>query len=367
MNTKKVKPFSAGYFISQNRLRCFLLIFMFFLTYIAYIGGLYATNIMSMNDAFYEQMEKYAIIQPYSDDENFQDFQAAMEEIQKKDEITVIQQGVVPTIAVESVMQFPYGISVRSFRTVEEFEKYCDYMDISCDAKSLKVGSFIASQLMANNRGMKIGDELEEGANDWLNQPYTLDAITDEKGYTAYVIDGSKNYNFILMPTDMPLTEFQECIDELEEKYHVYITDIERYRESDNSYLKSFGKIYSLIVVLLAVVMAITINAAFVGMYQHRESEFAVYRAIGISKGRVIGKIIKELLLMDAIGIVFGGVVMLLAIYLLNELALIPQGWMLLYYHPTALLGMLLCNITVLVPLVLSRSRKLLKADICEY
>jgi len=364
MSSKSVKPFSAWYFVGKNRLRCFLLIFMFFLTFIAYIGGLYATNIMAMNDAYAERLDKYAIIYAR---ESWKDFENAIEEIQARGDITALQQGYLPSAAVESIMQFPYGFGVSSFRSVEAFEQYCEYMDITCDTSNLKEGSFIASKLMANNRGVGLGEEIEEGDYDNFNRTYTLDAITDEAFYSAYIIDSLENGSYMLLPTDMPLTEFCEYMDELEERYDVYIYDGEKCREEDYSYLKSFEMIYSMIVVLLAIVMAITMSAAFVGMYQQREPEFAVYRAIGISKGRVVGKIVKELILMDGIGMVLGGAMMLLAIYLSNHLVLIPKGWMLMYYHPTALIGLILCNVTALVPLMLTRSRKLLKVDICEY
>ena len=39
-----MKPFSAMYFVRENRTRCFLLIFMLFLGYVAYLGGLYVTT-----------------------------------------------------------------------------------------------------------------------------------------------------------------------------------------------------------------------------------------------------------------------------------------------------------------------------------
>ncbi|MBQ7943795.1 MAG: ABC transporter permease [Lachnospiraceae bacterium] len=367
MSRKNVKPFSAGYYIAQNRLKCGLLIFMFFLTYIAYLGGLYVTNIPTMYEFAAQRMEKYAVISPSSKDADWSQFEGAVRKLQEEDRITMLQQSVFSYIYTKSIMSFELSYPRHAFRTVEDFKTFCDYMGITCDFENLKEGSFIASKLMANGRNMKIGDALIQRKDENVYQDYTLDAITDEEGYTTYFINDNVNYNYILLPTGMTLEEFHEYMNELEEEFEISVSDVESYREETVRDFGSFQVIYAFIVVLLAVVMAITINAAFVGMYQHRESEFAVYRAIGISKGRIIGKIIKELLLMDAMGIVFGGVVMLLAIYLLNELALIPQGWMLLYYHPTALWGMLLCNITVLVPLVLSRSRKLLKADICAY
>ena len=130
---------------------------------------------------------------------------------------------------------------------------------------------------------------------------------------------------------------------------------------------KSFNMIYTFIVILLSVILAVTINAAFVGMYQRRNFEFAVYRAIGISKQRIISKIIGELVCLDFITLTIGGGIFFLALYLFNNLVLYPTGKYLNYFHPLALFGLVLCNITILVPLIITRCRQLLKADICEY
>ncbi len=37
------------------------------------------------------------------------------------------------------------------------------------------------------------------------------------------------------------------------------------------------------------------------------------------------------------------------------------------YFHPKALTGLILCNVMVLLPLIVTRWRQLLRADNCEY
>lgn len=39
-----MNPFSPLYFIKENKARCLLLMFMIFLSWGVYLGGLYATN-----------------------------------------------------------------------------------------------------------------------------------------------------------------------------------------------------------------------------------------------------------------------------------------------------------------------------------
>ena len=367
MNIKNINSFSAVYYIMQNRFKCGLLMFMFFLTYIAYLGGVYVTNLPTMYEYAAERMEKFVVIGPSAKDTDWSQFQGAVEKLQEEDGITIIQQSVISSVYTKSIMSFTTSYPRYAFRTVEDFKIFCDYMGIHCDFDNLKEGSFVASKLMANSRGMQIGDTLIQKEDENIYHDYTLDAVTDEEGYTAYFINDNTNYNCILLPTGMTMEAFHEYLAALEEEYEIAMTDVESYRESNAKDFESFQMIYVMIVVLLAIVMAVAINAAFVGMYQQREAEFAVYRAIGVSKGRIVGKLMKELLLMDGIGIVAGGAIALLGIYLFNHLVLIPDGLMLLYYHPLAVGGMLLCNIAVFLPLVLTRSRRLLKTDICAY
>ena len=70
-----MKPFSAMYFVRENRTRCFLLIFMLFLGYVAYLGGLYVTNPRDnweLPVAYYRRMVR--VNDTAGDKENFSHF-----------------------------------------------------------------------------------------------------------------------------------------------------------------------------------------------------------------------------------------------------------------------------------------------------
>jgi len=365
-----MKPFSAGYFIKENRMRSILLVFMFILSYIAYLGGLYITNIRSMFEYSLERMDRYAVMYPEGEDIDFEQFEKVKEKVSKEEGIIIFQQGVISGLFTDSIMGFENNYSAVSFRSVEDFKTFCRVVGIRCDFEQLKGGSLVLSSLAASNRGMKIGDSLKEKEDESVYGSYTLDAITDEEGYSYYYMDDGRNgtnLSYVLLADGMTEQDFARYVEMLEQEFKVDISSRQSMEEMLDRQLGSLNYIYMFIVVLMAVVMAVTINAAFVGMYQHRQPEFAVYRAIGISKRRIVGKVAGELLLMDLMGIIAGGIFLLLGVYLLNQLYLIPRGLMLFYYHPMALMGMLFCNLLVLIPLLVTRSRQLLKADICTY
>ncbi|MBQ4282729.1 MAG: ABC transporter permease [Lachnospira sp.] len=362
-----MKPISAWYFIKENKLRCGLLAFMFVLTYLAYIGGLYVTNIQTGFDYHIESMRKYAIIYPRASDSNFVDFKNAVKELEANNDIKLIKQGVISSINIDSIMGYSNMYESFAFNSVEDFKTFCEIRDVKCDFDGLKSGHVIMSRMAANNRGLELGETLVEEEDDNIYHKYTLGAITDEEGYWTYFINDDENLTSIIISVGMSDDEFAAYTEEIAGKYDVSVTDRKRFAEDIKIQLNGLNLIYAFIVILVAVIMAVTVNAAFVGMYQHRKPEFAIYRAIGISKGQGIRKIAGELVLIDFVGMAAGGVVVMTIIYLLNELVLYNKGLWLDYYHPFALAGIVVCNLAVLVPMILTGSRQFLKADICEY
>lgn len=364
-----MKPFSPLYFVKENKARCVLLIFMIFLgSYAAYMGGLYITNIASNYDWDMDAFKKLAyVIRTVSDSEGV-NVDAAKNRAEQDEKLVVIEEaGVSNTIWTETIMGFENDHYQFTFNSVRAFKTFCQYMDISCDFDILKNGSLIMSDMAAKNAAMSIGDTPDKEKNN-IEGDFILDAITDEKGYCAYFIDEQAWFSsFLLINNGYSESEFLDYTNRLLQDYDVYIYNYDTINNLIGRQLTSLIYIYMFIVILMAVIMAVTVNAGFVGLYQRRHYEFAVYRAIGFSRRRIIGKIAGELLFMDLIGLTAGGCIFFLSLYLFNNLVLYPSGKYLEYFHPTALSGLLLCNVIIIIPLMITRCRNLLKADICEY
>lgn len=361
-----MKPFSALYFIRENKIRCLLLIFMIFLGYAAYLGGLYVTNIRDGWELAFDYMEKTVRVSHDGTKEGIKKFEQFEKKAFKDNRLEVVSVAISQQNGLKwkTIMGFDVGQFAYTFASVEDFKTYCRFMGISCSFKGLKDGSMIISGKMSRNRGMKIGSKLDKGEEETIFGEYTLDAITEENGYTAYFIDEKLCGNDCVMLLSRELDE-KGLKEYAMKEYGNYVeTDLE---EMIDSQLSPMYSIYGFIVMLTALILAVTICAAFVGMYQRRNFEFAVYRAIGISKRRIIGKISAELFWMDMIAIVAGGAVFFLGLYLFNNIVLYPEGRYLCYFHPLALAGLGFCNVMVIVPLVVTRCRQMLKADICEY
>lgn len=363
-----MKPFSAFYFIKENKKKSLLLIFMIFLSFGVYVGGLYITNPYDNWKTLIGYYEKLvSVYQNSGDDEAYR---SLLDEAAASGKVTVIELGSYNGMSWESIMGFSSGCSF-TFRTVDDFKVFCEKMGITCDFDNLKSGSMIMSEKYAKNKGFSIGDKVDKNKEWNIYGDFTLDAVTKEDGYTLYFISGEEDdgAGALLIGNDIEGPELYNYVytlhSHLENKSDVWIYG--GIEQEIKPQFDIFNIIYMFIAVLLSIILAITINAAFVGMYQRREFEFAVYRAIGISKKQVITKIVKELLLIDAIALSVGAAIVLLGLYLSNHLFLYPVGKYLRYFDPLAFGFLLLCNVIVIVPLIFTRCRQMLRADICEY
>lgn len=361
-----MKPFSALYYVWENRARCILLTFMLFLGYAAYLGGIYVTNPRDNWDMPISYYDRFVYVNSTSGDA--EEFARFCREAEESGRAAAIELGSYNSFNWESIMGFELGQFSLTFRSAEDFRSYCEYMGIDCDFKSLKSGSMILSERFANNVGLKIGDKIGKDYSESIYSEFTLDAVTKEEGYALYFIteENDTALNAVIIGRNgTESKELYELAYSLQERYDIYIHD--GLEEEVDGWFKSFNMIYMFIIILMAAIMAVTIHAAFVGMYQRRNFEFAVYRAIGISKKRIVGKIVGELFYMDVAALVIGGGVFFLGLYLFNQLVLAPAGKYLCYFHPMALLGLALCNLAAILPLIVTRSRQMLRADICEY
>lgn len=367
-----MKPFSAVYFVKKNKLRAALLVFMVVITSAIYLGGLYISNVVSIFDEELENLKKQAFIMPYQTDSEYADFNKTVEMLKEEEGIILLEQGIINNIYTNTIMNFNMGMQAYTFKNVKDFETYCEFYGINIkeqlEGKSLGNGSVILSSLQADNRGLKLGDTLLlEDEGEHTDQEYKLDALTDEDGYSIYFISDTDNLVYIILSGNMSSEKFKNLIDEIKTENKVNVFDYDSYKNNVDSELSTFRYIYFFIILLISVVMAITINAAFVGMYQHRQGEFALYRAIGISKRKLKLKIVSEVLLIDAIGIVTGLCITIIGVYLLNHLYLIERGLKLFYFNEMSLAGMIISNIIIFVPIVILQGRKLMKTDICDY
>lgn len=366
-----MKSFSPVYFIKENKGRSALLMVMLMLGFGVYIGGLYITNTYHNWELPFRYDEKMITVTANESDGNADEYKRFLKEAKQSEEVTVVELGVYNGFGWKTIMGFENGNYAITFRTVEDFKKYCECMGTTCDFSVLEPGSMVMSEKFAKNKGLKLGDVIDKNFDKQMYSEFQLDALTQEDGYTVYFIaDEEEEQNgCIVIGNDIKGSKLRDFVYGLREKVegekgiHINIG----IREQVEPQFEMFFQIYIFVVFFLAIILAVTINAAFVGMYQKRQFEFSVYKAIGISNKRIVGKIVGELLLIDLLAFVAGTGITMLAIYLFNHISLYPKGLYLKYFDELSFVAFLLCNGIAIVPLIVTRSRQMLKADICDY
>ncbi len=365
-----MKPFSPLYFIKENKARCAVLIFMIFLSFAAYLAGLYVMNVITSFDDFGEELyDSTAFIYLKARDEAaFQGYRDVTDAVRQEQDVRLVDLGYYNYLNVESIMGFTVGYQSLTFLNKEDFKLFCEMKDISCEVDSLGSRSAVMSERMANSLGLKIGDVLTPEKFNGVSEAFTLEAITNQTTYAYYFLaEGAEPMNSMILNTGMGKEEFASYLDSLEERYPVQMHGYEEDKAETDRTFSFLPKIYIAVLVLLAIVMAVTVNAVFVGVYQSRTFEFAVYRAIGMGRRKITGKIVGELLWMEGIALIGGGVLFFLGLYLFNHLVMYPKGLYLDYFNNVALFGLILCNVIILVPLILTRCRQMHRVDICEF
>lgn len=368
-----MSPFSPIYYIKQNKSRCILLMLMLMLSSVIYVGGLYVTSPPSTFEALAYTNDHCVYMIDVSGakkkESHMDEFMAEVEADETLDYIYYASN--MAYFNWDTVMDFSCGSNHMTFGSVEDFKKHCEYLDIEVDYSKLKTGSLILSEMLAKNLGLELGDTIDEFEQNKLLNVYegyvlTVDYITDQDGYAAYMISDRTNDKAVyLYGKTISGEALRAKAMALGAKYDIFVGGITM--DEVDSQFSAFYFIFGFIVILVSIIIAITINTAFAGMYQKRNYEIAVYRAIGISKKKILRKLAMELILSDIIAVAIGGSITMLFLYLFNNLVLYPKGLYLKYFHPLALAGVLICNLASLIPLILCRVKQIKKADICEY
>ena len=364
-----MNPFSAGYYVKENKGRALLIIFMLFLSVFMFFGGNYVDSMGWFWQKAFAYSDQLVLVSLNSTDEEYKDYQSVLLDLAKDDRLSFVERtawgfGGLPWT---TTMGFEMGSRSYVFRSAEDLKKVFHHLGISCETANLKHRSMVISEAFARNRGIHLGDRLDGSFDPAISGTFTVDAFIDDDSFvTFYVIEDDENLGEVYIYSDsMRGEELYTYVRELCGERKVTITS--PVRDLVGNQLEIFYIIFFAGVVLLSLVLSVTIHSVITGQYLKRTYEFGVYRALGRSKWEIRKKCMKEILLMDGIAVFAGAVVIYLLTYLLNVKYYIPKGQYLPYASKTALAGFLICNILVIVPMVIGKGNQMAKADVTEF
>lgn len=365
----KINPFSALYYMKENKGRSGLCVFMMILATLMFLAGNYIHSEIYTFEKEFEYSDKLVVAGIQSTDEEYKDFAEFKKKVQEDEKLEYVDATAYGFSGMQhgTVLDLEMGGWSYVFNSVRDMKKVFHHFGIEGDFSNCRHRSMIISKDFAKNKGIKLGDKLDHSFDANLDGMYTVDAIIDDGSFcTFYIYEDDDSLGRLYIYSDtMEGKELYDYVKNLAGDRKVQISESERDSVLPQFYI--FYVLFYTIDILIAVVLAVTINSVVTGQYLKRTYEFGVYRAIGRSRKDVKKKVTAEMIAMNMVACVIGAGSILLFTYIMNELVYQPQGLHLLYISKIGLIGFIICDVLILIPLILSKGMKMSKADVTEF
>lgn len=372
-------PFSALYYLRYNLKRTISLILLLALTAISYIGFLFVNTFPNELSLIDDYMNDVAYIVPYSRNSEYLDVETAIKEIENLEEVS----GVYPIESIsfdfKSTMNLSLDMLYPVFISENDAKAYNDIIKYIPEDSLPKYGEFLMSSRMAKNLEYKNGDKIKNKgkASFSFNTELTV-KIYDSDEYFGFGVDkeSSEGYFFMAVRNSGDRQETSQ-------KFDIAMSEFSQKNEGKGLIINTYSSfmdseilqhavdmimlIYMGVIVFVILILIFALNAIFSAVYERRRYEFSVYKAIGMSRRETALKIIKEILVMDIIGLFVGLAVIMIVIFIVNTTYLNGVGLCMPYLSAEAAIITLISNILVIFPIILLKITKMKKYDITEF
>lgn len=377
-------PFSARYYIKNNIKRCISLILLLALTASAYLGYMYIHTFSVESLLCSDYIKDIAFVMPGGNIDTKEKLEQYFSDVEKVEKCSSVS-GLYPikflNIEINTTMNIGLSNNYPIFENSDDIKSYNDTVKLMNESDLPKAGEIALSSKMAKNLGLKSGDIVSKNN-------INFSSITDEKfkvkvfeneNMTALAVaenSESENHSAVYMAVRKPgerepmCATFENDMNRLNAENPTIMLQTYSYILTDGEigeFIQMLNMVYYAILLFVCLILIFTINAIFTGAYERRRYEFSVYKALGISKRERNAKIIKEILLMDIIGLTIGMVLVLTSMSIIDATSLSSIGLTLGGFSPEALLITLVCNLCIVLPIMLLKIRKMKKYDVTEF
>lgn len=361
-----MNPFSSRYYLMQNKARVSKITFIISMLALIYVGGLYLTNISEEAKAILRERRDFVEVMGTFDDTEGEQIRDLAQQVKSYDNVEVL--GVRSNFyRYKTMLGFKNGGRAYVINR-SDFKQLNDKLHLISPEVEIIEDTVFLSNKLARYLNVKDQELITFDTEDVImyqgDKPYKVITFPS-KAFTAYfVTEDTDDAEFYLVTRSegSSESEFLEQINALKGKYDK--VKINTYNDAIEELFRNFqinNVIYYSIIAILAIVFAITTNAVFVGLYDKRKQEFALYRGIGIQKKLIYKKVAVEILYMNGIGIIMGAGIIFLTVSLLNKFIYYKDGISMWYYHPMAFLAIFLCDLAILIPGIGLRIRSISK------
>ncbi|MGN0395141.1 MAG: hypothetical protein ACI4EF_07250, partial [Coprococcus sp.] len=202
---KNIKPFSALYYMKENKGKAILCIFMMFLSTFMFLAGNYIHSVLYTFEKEIEYSDKLVVVSLQSTDEEFRDFAEFTKDVEADDKLKYVESTAYGFSSMQygTVLNLEMGGNSYVFNSVEDMKAVFEHLGIESDLSKCKHRSMVISQDFANNKGIKLGDKLDHSFDRNLDGEFTVDAIIDDGSFcTFYVYEDDENLGRLYIYSD---------------------------------------------------------------------------------------------------------------------------------------------------------------------
>ena len=345
-----------------------LLLMMSFIT-ICFIGGMYCDNPLETFRVSKSESDRYMhiYVNGNSNDaiDEYRQMQRELKE-QLPEEAREILYINSRYFAFETIMLFDCQIDGFLFKSVEDFEIFKQRTHLVPEDIELNDYEMLMSEQLAESEDLEIGDPIGTAKKLKLGQTFK------GEGMRAYGVAGVDYTNDMLVVSndgvcDQKLQDdLRRCAAELSVKYpHVKFETAGTFVREVEEQMGFMYYIFAVVVILVAIVLLVTINAVFTAAYDKRKHEFAIYKALGFTKGQIFRKVASEVLILNLGAFIFGMLVNVGLILVLNQ-CMWSSGYHFYRVTKSAVLGTVITEVLVILTIILLNWRKVGKYEVTE-
>lgn len=364
-----IRPFSAWTYIRNNRSRSLVLLLMMSFITICFIGGMYVDNPLETFRVSRSESDRYLHIYVNgSSNDAIDEYHRMQTELaeQLPEEAREILYINTRYFNFESIMLFDCQVNGFIFQTPEDFEIFKQRTHLVPEDVVLNDFDVVMSEQLAESEDLTIGDLI--GSSQKLKLAQTFKG----EGMRVFGVADVGGTNDMLVVSndgvcDQKLhDDLRRCASELSRKYpHVAFETASTYVQEVEGQMGFMYYIFAVVVILVAIVLLVTINAVFTAAYDKRKHEFAIYKAMGFTKGQIFWKVASEVLLLNLGAFIFGMLVNVGLILVLNQ-CMWSSGYHFYRVTKSAVLGTVITEVLVILTIILLNWRKVGKYEVTE-
>ena len=365
----RFRSFSAWTYIRNNVARSLVLMLMMSFITVVFIGGMYVENPIETFRVSKNESDRYILVSLRGNNsESIDEYRELYEEIEAQlpENLNTVLNVNAVYYDFDSIMFFNCQMQGLYFVSAEDLELFKERTHLIPEDLVLNDKEVALSEQLANNEGLSIGDP--------VNTKKTIHFAKTFKG------EGMRAYGVVDVPYTnnlLILGNSSECDEKLEADIHRTVQELSvKYPhckfETASSYVGEVEAemgfmyfVFAVVVVLVAIVLLVTINAVFTAAYDKRKHEFAIYKALGYTRGQIFRKVASEVLILNAGAFVLGMIVNTGVILAVNQ-CMWGEGQRFYRVTSSAVVGTLISEVVVITTIILLNWRKVRKCEVTE-